>query len=271
MSQELDIRMWYEDEGRNVHSRFLDLVSIVSQKGGMWTSVFWEQGNAEKGSKSFESDLNSEDFMKFIDTLELKGDDYRLTGVSTFPCWKFDNGKPEMGTVVLSVSTWSSNYKNWMWDQHYEGHGAITLFKPSPFFGISDPEGKEGLNKSKNNLIEENLMSLLEFLQEFSRQIRPKKWLANSTGENPYNPFNSHIAYYDSLKSMLCDLEFWNKVLLHENPLQNSSLINKESIIKIHKYIDVIEEEYGMTFLHFPFFMNGLLDEAFLKLSTGQE
>lgn len=136
--------------------------------------------------------------------------DALLSTATSIRCWRFGEGRPEYGSVGVSLEAWGEAWRTY----HYEhprlgGDAALWVLNCGPF--CTPIDAAEEAHREINRHVEENLDMLTGLFFRLVEALNP--WsMKVFTDEGLYLPVNAHLAYYRDVAGVLKDIELMAEV-----------------------------------------------------------
>lgn len=304
MSTELELKVWFSDEIA-YGQRFISIVNHIAQNKNFipeWSSfriVQHAPGNIIKRIPNIEGVSQMRNVFQ-----EFTSEDHKVSVYLPMKCWRFVNGKPELGVIMASISVNGNEYvKQLGLDRAFEGDASVTLLSAGPFTEIINEESE--LDSSINIKVKENNTALIDTITDMSSFFNIEKMhLFSNNGNSVLH--NSHLCYYNDYNVLIEDLTEYHNLLRYGNkkygykssatlsiaedayyfhewraPEMKSAIldlmqltsnsvldINPEKIQRLlssGKY-DYIENENKIMILEFPFFVNAFVDRFIFEM-----
>lgn len=306
MATEITTRLYFDTEP--VPSRlFTQMVESVAawHEGARWQGLRVTAAPQRETIYRDDSLLDTQGLLSAAVRFEERSQ--QLSSRTSFPCWRFQGRKAEIGSSLAWVEAWGDDYGR----AHGEdvrrvwGSASFTIADCGPYCALVDSTDVGAA--AVNERVEENLDRLTKLMFRIVETCRPAS-LKVFTDQGAFLPFNAHLAYYASEDRLLQDIRLVTDVWRHGLPghqLPPLGDIDDGRSIAFHwwrsdearrqlmtalgarlsqvdaiKVIDVQRvlasgefDNYSMSpgfmVLEFPHFLNAFLDRFFLKLLDG--
>ncbi len=214
-------RFSLDDEGTRpdeVLGRMAEVFAGWPQARGAWTELKLLKGNRHTIAQRWDGPLATEAMLA-----EARGRgeaDEMLVAQSSFRCWRFGQGHPESGSVVIGIECCGADWRRLEHeDGRLGGNAALVVHDAGPFVALID-EGQADTKRAVNDKVRENLEALTGLLFRMIESLAPRS-MKLYTDEGLYLPFNAHLAYFRNDEVVLEDLaliaDAWENGLPHHH------------------------------------------------------
>jgi hypothetical protein len=208
MSQELEIRFWWDDAKASLHMQQM----LAAFEGWIGRRVQWTRAHMQRGEPANEGlSLNSPfSTTQFYDWIVDDLTQCKVLIQGAIPCWRFRNGVAEPATVPVTFAFWGRDFgQSAGLDQSIEGNAQFCIFEGNPYLAPTDDKPDHPLHGP----ILENLEVLFTLLRHLTVECQPSKWLAFADAHAAHLPIHAQAGWFARPGMLLSTLQDLRKVL----------------------------------------------------------